>query len=150
MFYPYLSGASAPDYYPDSTGVFYGVGLANVRGDYALAVMEGVAFGIRILLEAMKAYGSINTLVLFGGGANSTLWCQIIADVTGMTVKIPSTTEAAGAGAAILAARAVGEKPAPLKIASIYAPSAHAKDYDEKYERYRAIEKKLWQTGGVT
>ncbi len=59
LFYPYLNGPSSPDNYPDSEGSFYGLSLATVRGDFALAVMEGVAFQIRILLEAMNAW--INT-----------------------------------------------------------------------------------------
>ncbi|MBQ4612753.1 MAG: hypothetical protein IJB26_04320 [Clostridia bacterium] len=144
LFYPYMAGPSSPDYYPDSEGAFYGVSLATERGDFALAVMEGIAFQIRILLEAMEAYGNVHTLVLFGGGANSDLWCQIIADATGLAIKVPPTPEAASAGAAMLAANAVGNAIKPLGFAKEYTPSERTADYDEKYEKYRRIEKKLW------
>ena len=145
IFHPYLSGPSAPDFYDGSIGNFYGVNLATERGDYALAVMEGIAFGIRRLLEAMEAYGNVHTLVLFGGGAKSELWCQIISDVTGMEIKVPSTTEAAGAGAALLAGKGIGDKISPLSYDSTYVPSMLVGAYEEKYNKYREIEKKLWE-----
>ena len=144
MFYPYLSGPSCPDFYRESQGCFYGVNLATKRGDFALAVMEGIAFQIRILLEAMEAYETVNTLSLFGGGANSDLWCQIIADATGMRIQIPETTEAAAAGAARLAAMAAGDPVPVLNFVRTYKPSCLAEDYDAKYHRFRKVEKLLW------
>ena len=149
LFYPYLNGPSSPDFYPESQGVFYGVNLASKRGDFALAVMEGIAFQIRVLLEAMEAYGNVTTLSLFGGGANSPLWCQIISDATGMRIQVPETTEAAGAGAAMLAAMAAGEKLEPLKIRYTYEPSSLAGAYEDKYAVYRRIEKRLWDQEGA-
>ena len=144
MFFPYLSGPSCPDFYPESQGCFYGVNLATKRGDFALAVMEGIAFQIRILLEAMEAYGSVTDLSLFGGGANSDLWCQIISDATGMMIQIPETTEAAAAGAARLAAMAAGDPLPALTFAKVYKPSALAVDYEVKYRKFREVEKRLW------
>lgn len=145
LFYPYLSGPSSPDYYPDSQGCFYGITLATKRGDYAASVMEGIAFQIRILLEAMDAYGNVRELILFGGGAKSDLWCQVIADITDLTVVVPSTAEAASAGAAILAARACGKELGSLPCAKSYPPSGKRVYYQEKYQKYRKTEKKLWQ-----
>ena len=144
LFYPYLSGPSSPHYYPDAEGVFYGMSLITQRGDFALAVMEGVAFQIRLLLEAMEAYGNVTRLVLFGGGSKSPLWCQIIANVTGLEILIPSTVEAAGAGAAILAARACGVELKPLSYSKVCVPE-NKEAYEKKYEKYRSIEAKLWQ-----
>lgn len=141
FFYPYLSGPSDPDYYKESTGAFFGINLATKRGDYALAVMEGIAFQIRIILESMGAYQNIERIVAFGGAAKSDLWCRIIADCTGLTVCVPSTAEAAGAGAAMLAAQGAGEPLSPLKVAKTYAPQV---DGEAKYVRYRRIEKKLF------
>jgi xylulokinase len=143
LFFPDLAGTSTSDL-SEKEGCFYGASLSTVRGDFALAVMEGIAFRMRSILEAMKAYGNVHTLVLFGGGANSDLWCQIIADATGLTISIPNTTEAAGAGAARLAAMATGEYLPPLKSEKYYTPSSLAAEYDKKYQRFRAFEKKLW------
>ncbi len=141
MFYPYMSGPSDPDHYPDSTGCFYGINLASKRGDYALAVMEGIAYQIRIILEAMGNYQSVDEMVVFGGASKSDLWSQIIADITGITVCVPSTSEAAGAGAAILAAKGAGIELSPLKITKKYTPKT---DCNAKYALYRAVEKKLF------
>lgn len=149
LFYPYMGGPSAPDYYPDAQGSFYGLSLSTRRGHMAAAVMEGVAFQVRILLEAMEAYGTVDSLVLFGGGAKSPLWCQIMADITGMQICVPVTEEAAGAGAAMLAAQALGQRIEPLPWARRYSPGEDCRDYGEKYARYRAVEKKLWGRDGA-
>lgn len=149
LFYPYLSGGCSPDYYADAEGSFYGLNLACKRGDLALAVMEGVAFQTRIILEAMEAYVDVHRMVLFGGGSRSPLWCQIFSNITGMEIAIPETAEAAGAGAAILAGMAAGEflreqLPA-LSCEKIYRPDERQVQYEEKYKRYRSLEYKLWR-----
>ena len=144
LFYPYLNGPSSPDFYDDCEGSFYGLNLSTKRGDFALAVMEAIAFQIRILLETMEAYGEVHTLILFGGGSNSPLWCQIIADATGMNVKVPVTSEAASAGAALLAAKTAGDNLKPLECVIEYTPGSLKNIYEEKYKKYRMIEKKLW------
>ncbi|MEN6417327.1 MAG: FGGY family carbohydrate kinase [Clostridiaceae bacterium] len=148
LFYPYLNGPSSPDNYPESTGCFHGVSLSTQRGDFALAVLEGVAFQIRIMLEAMQAYENVHTLVLFGGGAKSTLWAQIIADITGICIEVPETAEAAGAGAAILAGIAAGtfdrNNTPVLRHNRSYQPSGRQAAYEAKFQTYRQLEKKLW------
>ena len=145
LFYPYLSAAEDAD----GAGTFYGVTLATTRGHFAAAVMEGVAFQIRKLLETMDAYGNIQRLVLFGGGAKSELWCQIIADITGIKIIIPSTEEAAGAGAAMLAAMAAGQMLPCLDSSRSYQPSERRQLYEKKYEKYCQIEGKLWHKEGT-
>ncbi len=143
LFYPHLTGASAPHFYSDSEGVFYGVNLATERGDFALAVMEGVAFQMRVILETMKAYENVNSIILFGGGAKSDLWANIIANATGLELQIPKTYEAAGAGAARLAAKATGKDIAPLEITRCFEPQ-NTEYYNEKYLKFRKFEKKMW------
>lgn len=149
MFYPFLNGAGGPNHYPEATGCFYGASLASTRADFALAVLEGVAFQIRIILEAMEAYGNVHTLVLFGGGSKGARWCQIIADVTGMELTVPVTSEAAGAGAAIMAGQGVGafsrENPPSIPYGRKYLPGEYSRSYQEKFQKYCAMEKKMWQ-----
>lgn len=144
-FYPYLNGPSSPFFYKESTGCFYGMSLATVRGDFALAVMEGVAFQIRTLLESMGNYTEIKDLILFGGGANGKVWPQIIADVTGMQVKIPQTTQVASVGAALLAAKSAGDKEAEISLKSVFTPTSMKEEYNKKYKKYRELEKTLWE-----
>ena len=144
-FYPYLNGPSSPFFYKESTGCFYGMSLATVRGDFALAVMEGVAFQIRTLLESMGNYTEIKDLILFGGGANGKVWPQIIADVTGMQVKIPQTTQVASVGAALLAAKSAGDKETEISLKSVFTPTSMKEEYNKKYKKYRELEKTLWE-----
>ena len=147
LFFPYMNGRADSEEILDKDGCYYGVNLATQRGDFALAVMEGIAFGMRSILEKMDAYGNIHTLILLGGGAKSKLWSQIIADVTGMQLKVPTVIEAAGAGAARLAAKAVKDDVPPLSTAGVYNPSERTADYEKKYRKYKTIESKLWGTG---
>lgn len=149
IFYPYLSGGDGLNRFAEATGCFYGASLASTRGDFALAVLEGVAFQIRSILEAMDAYGNVHTLVLFGGGAKGDFWCQIIADITGMELTVPVTNEAAGAGAAIMAGQGTGEfsldNPPSIPYAKKYIPGKNTQSYQRKYEKYCAMERKMWQ-----
>lgn len=149
MFYPFLNGASGPNHYEQATGCFYGASLATVRGDFALAVLEGVAFQIRIILEAMQAYEDVRTLVLFGGGSKGARWCQIIADVTGLALTVPVTSEAAGAGAAIMAGQGVGAfsrvDPPCIPYGKTYLPGEYSGQYQEKFRKYCAVEQKMWR-----
>lgn len=144
IFIPYMTGSSDEENIVSEEGCFYGVNLASQRGDFALAVMEGVAFQMRVILEKMEAYGNIHTLILLGGGAKSQLWSQIIADATGMQLKVPTVIEAAGAGAARLAAQAVGDDIPPLETAGVYNPSERTAAYEKKYGKYKQIVAKLW------
>lgn len=127
MFYPYLEVGE---------GAFTSVSLASKRGAYAAAVMEGVAFNIRRILEEMNSLEEGKELIVFGGGARSDMWCRIIADVCNMTVSVPETEEAAGSGAARLAAMAAGEKIGSLKISKVYKSGEQSKIYEEKYKIY--------------
>lgn len=149
MFFPYLSGSDGPEYYKESCGVFYGMSLATRRGDIAAAVMEGIAFRIRAILEAMNAYADSKRIILFGGGANGALWPQIIADITGLDILIPSTAESASAGAAILAAKGCGKELGALECTKVFKPSDKKEYYENKYRKYKTMEKRMWQEGEI-
>ena len=144
LFYPYLNKEIEGDN-ESAIGCFYGISLSAKREDYATAVMEGVAFQLRALLEEMQAYDVQKDVILFGGGAKGPVWCQIIADVIGLKVLVPETEEAAGAGAARFAAMACNQEIPPLKGKKCFYPSKELKEYYlNKYQRYRKIEAKMW------
>ena len=107
LFFP-LAGGHASGYGPVRGG-FLGLSISHSRNDMARAVMEGTAFELRWAIEQMQAKGvQVVELTLAGGAARSAVWPQIIADVTGITVTLPSVREAAGRGAAILAGVGAG------------------------------------------
>ena len=102
---PYLSGSATPTFDPRARGVFFGLTMRHERRHLARALLEGIAFALADLVDAERALGA-DPLELrsVGGGAKSRLWCQIKADVTGLTVQTVRGGDHAGAlGAAILA-----------------------------------------------
>jgi sugar (pentulose or hexulose) kinase len=81
-FVPYLMGEGTPRDNPHATGGFVGLTLAADRNDLITAVLEGVAFALRDVLEALAGAHAVSTrLGITGGGARSPVWRQIVADV---------------------------------------------------------------------
>jgi D-xylulose kinase len=102
---PFFSGAGCPHWNSHARGMIYGLTLAHSRGDIVRAVMEAVAFEVRTNVEVMGRKGiEVEELRLDGGAANSKLWNQIFADVTGRRCLVSSDVEATARGAATLAA----------------------------------------------
>ena len=109
VFLPCMQGAMAPEWNGAARGVFYGLTLAHTRAHMTRAVLEGSAFGLRDILEAMRNAGlETRRLTIVGGGAKGPLWRQIKADVTGLPVRVPTSVETTATGAAILAAVGAG------------------------------------------
>jgi xylulokinase len=83
--------------------------LATTRGHLTRAVLEGVAFQIREnLAVSQELAGTVKSLIVFGGGAKSALWREIIGDVTNRPLAWTPTVETASLGASILAGLASG------------------------------------------
>lgn len=144
---PYFCGSTMPKYNPEATAAFAGVTLAHTRAHFARAIMEAVAFTLRQDLEYVGG-DAIEEIRITGGGAASSLWAQIKADVTGKELKTVSESETACLGTAILAAVGVGafdtiEQAAEawVKTAKSYRPQGD--DYSDAYARYCELDKKL-------
>lgn len=82
---------------------FTGLDLSHGRAHMARAIMEGVVFQILWFLESFKTKPSKEGLVLAGGASRSRLWAQILADISGLPVRIPALADLACVGAALLA-----------------------------------------------
>lgn len=109
-FAPYLMGERTPYSDSNARGCFIGLKATHNRAHMTRAVLEGVIYGLRDSLEIIKDMGiDIKEVRLSGGGAKSQLWRQIVADVFGVPVSIPNSTEGPAFGAAILAAVGAGE-----------------------------------------
>lgn len=148
VFYlPYLMGERSPHNDPDARAAFIGMSMDTTREDMTLAVLEGVAFGLRDSLEVARSIGvSPERTKICGGGAKSPLWRKIIANVMNMKVELIESEEGPGYGAAILAAVGCGVFPSVetaakklVKVISTVEPEA---ELAEKYERkYREFQK---------
>lgn len=152
VFLPYLAGERSPLWNPKATGVFYGIDFSKSRSHFARSVMEGVAFSLRHNLEtAEKAGAGAKTLRSMGGAANSPLWTQIKADVTGKSIEVPVSDTASALGAAILAGVGTGLYPSfehavaqTVKVKRMYHPDEGKKAvYDKAYQTYRELYKRL-------
>ncbi len=149
VFLPCMQGAMAPEWNGAARGVFYGLTLAHTRDHMTRAILEGSAFALRDILQAMRDTGlDVHRLTIVGGGAKGPLWRQIKADVTGLPVRVPESVETTAAGAAILAAVACGMHASVADaVASfvafrpdIHEPNEAERDrYEDAYGRYRAV-----------
>jgi len=112
FFYPFLSGAFYPRWAPEARGVFTGIALEHDKYDFARAIMEATAFGVRLALEDFSSNGfDLSALRIMGGAAKSEIWCELIAAAIGRPAVISGETEACALGAAIIAAAGDGAYP---------------------------------------
>ena len=86
LFAPYMSGERCPYPDPNARGVFYGLSLSSTRGDITRAVMEGVTYSLRQLVDLMNSFVSIEKVYTSGGGSVSPLWRQMQADIFDLPV----------------------------------------------------------------
>ena len=148
-FLPAMQGAMAPEWNGAARGVFYGLSLSHGREHMTRALLEGSAFGLRDILEAMRGAGlDVRRLTIVGGGAKGPLWRQIKSDVTGLPVRVPESVETTATGAAILAAVGSGVHSSigdATRAFVRFRPEGHEPDpavrdaYDAAYRRYREV-----------
>jgi xylulokinase len=113
VFLPHLSGERAPIWNPDARGVFLGVSASTELKHLALAVLEGVAFSARQLMEACESASGnrVGEVRLSGGGAQSDLWNRIKASTQGRSLKVLRILDSGVVGAALMGAVAAGLEP---------------------------------------
>lgn len=150
IFLPHMQGERAPRDNPDAKGVFFGLRLAHKRGDLARAVLEGCAFQFKEILNTQNMDG-VQEIVVVGGGAKSSLWIDILANVTEYDFLVPEVVEAGALGAALLAGVGVGlyrsvEEAAAqvVRITSRHSvESAKVELYKKIYTVFSALEEKV-------
>jgi len=104
LWAPYLMGERTPHLDPNARAALVGLNASHTRAHVVRAVLEGVAFSLRDTFEIFREMNvPVEAIRLGGGGARSTLWRQIQADVYGRPVQLVETEEGAAYGAAILA-----------------------------------------------
>ena len=118
-FLPYLTRERAHHRNPASSGAFLNMRIDHQREHLLHAALEGVAFGIRVALEALPNADKVTTLRLAGGGSVHPAWCQMLADILGRELLAVETANASAQGAALLGGRADGIWPDRASIASI-------------------------------
>jgi xylulokinase len=147
IFLPYLTGERTPYPDPHARGAYVGITLRHGKAHMVRAVLEGVAYGLRDSLELVRALGvKIVQVRASGGGAQSELWRQILADVFDSEIALVNVTEGAAFGAALLAGVGAGVyasvEEACDQTIRVTASVAQGKDvsiYDDYYKVYRGL-----------
>jgi xylulokinase len=103
-FLPYLVGERTPHANPDARAAFVGLSVRHDRGALVRAVLEGVAYGLRDILELLRDLGVEPTVGrVSGGGSRSDLWLNIVASVLGVPLERMENEDGSAFGAALLA-----------------------------------------------
>lgn len=106
---PYLTGERDSKTGPYASGVFFGLRRNHSPIDFYRSVMEGVAYSLRYIDDALQENDlHLKEVRMGGGGVNIKVWPQIFADVLGVPVNISTANEMALVGSSMLAFTAGG------------------------------------------
>lgn len=144
---PYFNGILQPHTSPNQRGIFFGASLQTGKAQFVRAIFEGIGYMLRENVELLESLGiRIEEIRSFGGGANSAIWSQIKADVTGKRIVTMEEGECASLGVACLAATALGwardveSASAHNRTKRAFVPDEEsAAAYRPLYDRYRKI-----------
>ena len=146
---PYWNGQLTPFWDQDARGVMFGLTGAHSTAHIYRAVLEGIAFELRVCLEEAERSlpAPISEFIAMGGGTRSPVWCQLFADILQRPVVLAGSDEATALGAGVLAAVGAGlyasteeAAAAMTSVGTHYEPQAHLRDtYDALFGVYRQI-----------
>ncbi|MFQ3565858.1 MAG: xylulokinase [Aggregatilineales bacterium] len=147
IFLPYLTGERAPHTDPKARGAWVGLTARHDRRHLARAVMEGVAFALRDLVEQLRHLNvPIHELRVAGGGAKGKLWMSILASILNRPLQICTTPDSSAYGASMLGmAHALGENVAVLSAewvrtsGEVLPDPIAAAQYDQYYPIFRML-----------
>lgn len=145
---PYFSGSGSPRWNPKQKGLFYGLSLSHNKYHLLKALMESIAFEIKMNVDSVKDSGvKINNIILSGGASQNLPLCNIIADVLQLAVEISAETEASTKGCFILLKAALegtrdyrGVFLSLKSDKSVIEPKSENADiYKNTYKKYRNL-----------
>ena len=147
IFTPWLHGNRCPFEDPDAAGIFFNMKLETGKRDMIRAVLEGICFHLRWMMEcASKKVAVSDTVRFVGGGALSPVTCQILSDITGKKIETVEHAQDVGAvGAAMVAGIGLGVIPSLaeagsfVSVTATYEPDPKNRDVYEK--NYRVFKK---------
>ncbi|MEG0377275.1 MAG: FGGY-family carbohydrate kinase, partial [Eubacterium sp.] len=146
IYHPYISAAGerAPFYHPNAKANFFGISANTKRADLVHAVYEGITLSIK---DCLQGADKSSKIFIAGGGAKSSIWAQMISDVTGMEVVVSAGNEFGAKGVAMMLGVAVGEYESyadaarkTCKSERVYRPRFDQNAiYEEIYTLYKGI-----------
>ena len=140
-FVPALAGAMTPVWRPEARGTLHGLAVTHDRSHVARAVLEGLAFAARDVVDRLRALGLAgDRVLLLGGGSRSAIWSQLRADPLQLPHDIARTADTCPIGGAMIAAVAADLVPDLATAAARVSPPAQrfepGADLEEPYARY--------------
>ncbi|MEO8703113.1 MAG: FGGY family carbohydrate kinase [Kofleriaceae bacterium] len=147
-FIPALAGAMTPVWRPHARGTLHGLAAGHDRSHVARAVLEGLAFACRDVVERLAALRLAgDRVLLLGGGARSRVWAQLRADALGIPHQVAANTDTCPIGAAMIASVAAGIHPDLAAAAAEIPPPTDAftpgDKLDAAYDRYKKLVSQL-------
>jgi len=150
IFTPWLHGNRCPFEDPLSTSMFFGINLNTGKTELIHAVLEGVFYHLRWMLECQdKKLKTSETIRFVGGLAKSKVACQMLCDILGRPIETVESPQNVGSvGAAMVAAVGLGIVDSLEKVKDIvpsdarYVPNAAN---HMAYEKYYQAFKKLYK-----
>ena len=145
VFLPYLSGELQPINDGHARGAFVGLTLQHGPAHLTRAVMEGAVFALAHNLHlAREAGGTVTELRASGGPTNSPHWCQMLADITGVPLHLPTLTGGAPLGGALLAAAGIetmdlGRWAKRERPETVFRPHENQELYQGLFQVYRDL-----------
>ncbi|PSR25958.1 MAG: xylulokinase [Sulfobacillus benefaciens] len=147
-FLPFLQGERSPLMKAESAGQFSGLSSVHETGHLARAIMEGVAFSIRHVWDTINPNNELDpeNVIVTGGGAQSSLWLQILADVLGRPI-VGMKDPGAAVGAGLLALGTISLPKLGPRTGVNIEPSSNCDCYQNLYASYLNRVKQLTQAG---
>ncbi|MDD1778678.1 MAG: FGGY-family carbohydrate kinase [Candidatus Helarchaeota archaeon] len=148
IFTPWLWGERTPIEDHFVRGGLFNISLKSTRADLIRAILEGVAFNSRWVLQCVEKFvgRQLNPLNIIGGGANSSIWCQIYADILNRNIRqVKDPIQANARGAAFIAAVGLGyinfeDIPKYIQYKKTYTPNPENQQiYDELFAEFLKI-----------
>ncbi len=151
IFTPWLHGNRCPFEDSNAGGMFFNIRIENGKRDMIRAVLEGICYHLRWLLECEdKKVKTSDTIRFVGGGALSPVTCQILADITGRNIETIDNTQQVGAiGTALAVAAGIkGEDVLSLSRRLVKANHKYIPNPENReiYERNYRVFKKLYRS----
>ena len=150
-FHPYLQGEQTPYWNAALRASFVGISSRHTKAHFSRALLEGVGFSLKDCLRVLqKEPLEISEAIIIGGGANSPLWRQIVADMLGISL-LKTQNADSSMGSAMLAAVAMGffssfdeSVKRCVRTESIVHPDPRRQEiYEKGFGVYQSIQKAL-------
>jgi gluconokinase len=149
---PYLTSERDSKTGPYASGAFFGLRQFHTKVDIARSVLEGVAYSMRYIYDALQENElHISELRMGGGGANIKPWTQIFANIMGLPINIPNGEELGILGNALLAFVADGKIKDMNNISSlsvnnnltVYPDDKSLEIHNQRYQFYKKLRETL-------